>query len=79
MPLRKKPKEVAPLWREWDHKAQKSGQRHTVYWVSGDQFTGEWADNRKNGKHNTHKSKFIKFYKIRFEMENKRLNSSFKR
>ena len=75
MPLRKQPREVEPLWREWDHKAQKSGQRHTVYWVSGDQFTGEWADNKKNGEQ-TKKYKYLILKKRRICLENKRVHSS---
>lgn len=50
MPLTKHPREIEPLWREWDRKAQKSGLRHTVYCVNGDQYTGEWLNNLKHGK-----------------------------
>ncbi|XP_025897618.1 MORN repeat-containing protein 3 [Nothoprocta perdicaria] len=50
MPLVKVPAPVEPLWHEWDRKAQKSGLRHTVYAVNGDQYTGEWQDNLKHGK-----------------------------
>ncbi|KAM9330890.1 MORN repeat-containing protein 3 [Gastrophryne carolinensis] len=50
MPLKKYPRKTEPPWMEWDRKAQKSGLRHTVYNVSGDQYTGEWLDNLKHGK-----------------------------
>ncbi|CAG2246174.1 MORN repeat-containing protein 3 [Mytilus edulis] len=50
MPHLKEPKEKEPLWKEWDYLAQKKGIRHTVYSVNGDQFTGEWLDNKKDGK-----------------------------
>ncbi|XP_072272013.1 MORN repeat-containing protein 3 isoform X1 [Pyxicephalus adspersus] len=49
MPLTKHPRDTEPPWREWDRKAQKSGLRHTVYCVNGDQYTGEWLDNLKHG------------------------------
>ena len=49
MPLKKPEKDFKPLWKEWDHRAQKEGQRHTVYFVNGDQYTGEWKDNKKCG------------------------------
>lgn len=54
-----------PLWRLHDAKAQKSGQRGTIYWVGrslvgedgqktgekaqGASYNGEWHDNKKNG------------------------------
>ncbi|XP_007900422.2 MORN repeat-containing protein 3 [Callorhinchus milii] len=38
------------LWREWDRKAQKNGLKRTVYSVNGDEYTGEWRDNKKHGK-----------------------------
>eukprot|EP00794_Sanderia_malayensis_P013877 gene13877-15325_t len=50
MPLRKEPKNFQPLWKNWDAEAQKKGQRNTVYFVNGDQYTGEWDNNKKNGK-----------------------------
>ena len=50
MPITKYPKTSEPLWKEWDYKAQKKGVHHTVYSVNGDQYTGEWNDNKKNGK-----------------------------
>eukprot|EP00420_Gonyaulax_spinifera_P030891 CAMPEP_0197880474 /NCGR_PEP_ID=MMETSP1439-20131203/8270_1 /TAXON_ID=66791 /ORGANISM="Gonyaulax spinifera, Strain CCMP409" /LENGTH=391 /DNA_ID=CAMNT_0043500029 /DNA_START=51 /DNA_END=1226 /DNA_ORIENTATION=- len=59
-----KPK-TQPLWRSHDAKAQKSGQRGTIYWVGksivgedgqltgqrsrGASYNGEWSDNRKSG------------------------------
>ncbi|ELU04135.1 hypothetical protein CAPTEDRAFT_167723 [Capitella teleta] len=50
MPHIKEPKSREPLWKEWDYKAQKKGVHHTVYSVSGDEFTGDWSDNKKEGK-----------------------------
>ncbi|KAK7895243.1 hypothetical protein WMY93_020568 [Mugilogobius chulae] len=41
---------VKPLSALRDKKAQKCGLRHTVYSVSGDEYTGEWKDNKKHGK-----------------------------
>jgi hypothetical protein len=56
---------VEPLWKKHDAKAQKAGQRGTIYWVgkaiigedgqhdgnraAGASYHGEWTDNRKNG------------------------------
>jgi len=58
-------KKVEPLWRKNDAKANKAGQRGTIYWVgktiigedgaptgehaSGASYHGEWTENRKNG------------------------------
>ncbi|KAH3884659.1 MORN repeat-containing protein 3-like [Dreissena polymorpha] len=50
MPMLKEPKAKQPLWKENDYKAQKKGIRHTVYSVNGDQYTGEWLNNLKDGK-----------------------------
>ncbi|XP_072514657.1 MORN repeat-containing protein 3 [Salminus brasiliensis] len=36
--------------RLWDKKAEKSGVLRTVFSVTGDQYSGEWLDNRKHGK-----------------------------
>lgn len=52
MPHIKQPKVKEPLWKDWDYLAQKKGVRHTVYSVNGDQYTGEWLDNKKDGKYN---------------------------
>lgn len=49
MPMLKEPKAKQPLWKENDYKAQKKGIRHTVYSVNGDQYTGEWLNNLKDG------------------------------
>lgn len=49
MPHLKEEKQKQPLWKTWDYKAQKKGVRHTVYSVNGDQYTGEWLDNKKDG------------------------------
>mmetsp|Transcript_105025 Transcript_105025/g.279444 ORF Transcript_105025/g.279444 Transcript_105025/m.279444 type:complete len:430 (-) Transcript_105025:44-1333(-) len=54
-----------PLWRHHDMKAQKAGQRSTIYWVGksimgednqatggrlkGASYNGEWDNNKKNG------------------------------
>eukprot|EP00899_Mesostigma_viride_P002016 jgi/Mesvir1/11815/Mv00172-RA.1 len=38
------------LWQTWDKLAQKEGERHTVYWKNGEQYRGEWVDNKKQGK-----------------------------
>lgn len=59
MPHIKQPKVKEPLWKEWDYLAQKKGVRHTVYSVNGDQYTGEWLDNKKDGKCNF---RFIYFF-----------------
>lgn len=50
MPITKHPKQTDPLWKGWDHKAQKKGVHHTVYSVNKDQYTGDWDNNKKNGK-----------------------------
>lgn len=50
MPHLKDPKPREPLWKEWDYNAQKKGVRHTVYSVNGDEYTGEWRDNKKDGE-----------------------------
>ncbi|XP_064621031.1 MORN repeat-containing protein 3-like [Lineus longissimus] len=50
MPHLKEERKTQPLWKEWDYKAQKKGVRHTVYSVNGDEYTGEWLDNKKDGK-----------------------------
>lgn len=50
MPPKRQIKTREPLWKENDYKSLKKGARHTVYSVNGDHFTGEWDDNKKNGK-----------------------------
>lgn len=50
MPFLKRPQTTEPLVKLWDKKAQKCGPHHTVYSVNGDQYTGEWMDNKKHGK-----------------------------
>lgn len=37
-------------WKGWDRKAQKNGVRHTVYWTTGEQYTGAWKNNKRHGK-----------------------------
>ena len=49
MPHLKVHREKEPLWKAWDYAAQKRGIRHTIYSVNGDQYTGEWLDNKKHG------------------------------
>ena len=49
MPLTKIPKKREPLWKEWNYNADKRGVRNTFYAVNGDQYTGEWENNKKNG------------------------------
>lgn len=44
----RKPKENR--WKDWDQNAQKNGLKNTVYTVNGDEYTGEWRDNKKHGK-----------------------------
>jgi len=50
MPLYKYPKSREPIWKCNDEKANKKGIRHTVYSVNGDEYTGEWLENKKHGK-----------------------------
>uniref|UniRef100_A0A7S1XBI5 MORN repeat-containing protein 3 n=1 Tax=Tetraselmis chuii TaxID=63592 RepID=A0A7S1XBI5_9CHLO len=37
-------------WKHWDRDAQKEGPRHTVYWTTGEQYTGAWKNNKRHGK-----------------------------
>ncbi|KAM3874294.1 MORN repeat-containing protein 3 [Diretmus argenteus] len=50
MPFLKKTQKNQPLSKLWDMKAQKCGLRHTVFSANGDEYTGEWLDNKKHGK-----------------------------
>ena len=50
MPHLKPQKVTRPLWVDWDYKANKKGLHHTVYSVNGDEYTGDWLDNKKHGK-----------------------------
>ena len=50
MPHLKSQQKTEPPWKEWDRKAQKEGLRHTVYYVNGDEYTGEWSNNLHEGK-----------------------------
>lgn len=50
MPITKEKKRREPLWKEWDRLAQKKGVHHAVLTTSGDTYTGDWYDNKKNGK-----------------------------
>ena len=51
MPFLKQSKKREPLWREADAKAQKEGLRAPVYAVSGNVYTGQWVNNKKQGHH----------------------------
>ncbi|CAG9463944.1 unnamed protein product [Pedinophyceae sp. YPF-701] len=42
--------QTTQLWKTWDEKANKHGPRKTVFWVSGEQYRGEWVGNKKHGK-----------------------------
>jgi len=48
MPFLKPPKSPEP-WKCSDQLAQKSGILHTVYSINGDEYTGEWMNNKKHG------------------------------
>ncbi|XP_051540531.1 MORN repeat-containing protein 3 [Myxocyprinus asiaticus] len=50
MPYLKKPRTIELPVKLWDKKAQKCGPHHTVYSVNGDQYKGEWLDNKKHGQ-----------------------------
>ncbi len=39
-----------PLWKDWDRRAQKEGLHATFYATNKDEYTGEWHDNKKEGK-----------------------------
>jgi hypothetical protein len=49
MPIVKVEKSREPLWKCSDEKANKRGIRHTVFSVNGDEYTGEWLNNKKHG------------------------------
>jgi hypothetical protein len=44
------PKGETRLWRARDKLAEKSGVKHTVYAVNGEQYTGEWLGDVKHGQ-----------------------------
>lgn len=48
MPFLKSPKGREP-WKCGDELAQKTGILHTVYSINGDEYTGEWFNNKKHG------------------------------
>ena len=48
MPFLKSPRRDEP-WKCSDELAQKKGILHTVYSVNGDEYTGEWLNNKKHG------------------------------
>jgi len=48
MPFLKSPKREEP-WKCSDELAQKKGILHTVYSINGDEYTGEWLNNKKHG------------------------------
>lgn len=49
MPFLKPLDKPQPLWKEWDQKANKKGLHKTVYSVNGDEYVGEWLDNKRSG------------------------------
>ncbi|XP_029300105.1 MORN repeat-containing protein 3 [Cottoperca gobio] len=50
MPYFKSSKKNQPLSTLWAIKSQKCGLRHTVFSVNGNEYSGEWQDNKKHGK-----------------------------
>ncbi|KAM6902107.1 MORN repeat-containing protein 3 [Xenentodon cancila] len=50
MPFIKSSKKNPPFSKLKDILSQKCGLRHTVFSVSGNEYTGEWLDNKKHGK-----------------------------
>jgi len=50
MPFLKSPKRPES-WKCSDELAQKKGILHTVYSINGDEYTGEWLNNKKHGIH----------------------------
>lgn len=52
MPFLKRPPTSPPLSTLLDIKSQKCGLRHTVFSASGNEYTGEWQNNKKHGKGN---------------------------
>ena len=48
MPFLKSPKGGEP-WKCSDELAQKKGILNTVYSINGDEYTGEWLNNKKHG------------------------------
>ncbi|XP_077365840.1 MORN repeat-containing protein 3-like [Festucalex cinctus] len=49
MPFLKKARLNLPRSTVLDNKAKKSGLRGTIFAVNGDNYTGEWLDNKKHG------------------------------
>ncbi|XP_034252112.1 MORN repeat-containing protein 3-like [Thrips palmi] len=49
MPFLKKFK-PCPEWRRKEQISYKSGTRHTVYFLNGDQHVGDWRDDKREGK-----------------------------
>ncbi|XP_065831521.1 MORN repeat-containing protein 3-like [Oscarella lobularis] len=45
-----KGKQSNQLWKQWDAKAQKEGIHKTVYFAHGDEYSGDWKNNKKSGK-----------------------------
>lgn len=50
MPFLKRPPTSPPLSTLLDIKSQKCGLRHTVFSASGNEYTGEWQNNKKHGE-----------------------------
>ena len=66
MPLTKIPKKREPLWKEWNHLADKKGVRSTVYSVNGDQYTGARDKDKKNGRFKSKHSILLNTNLLRF-------------
>jgi hypothetical protein len=41
---------MPPGWREAEAKAMKTGVRATVHMVGGDEYTGEWLNDKRHGE-----------------------------
>ena len=50
MPFLKPIEKFQPPWKDWDKRAQKEGLHATFYTTNKDQYTGDWHDNKKEGK-----------------------------
>jgi len=49
MPFLKSLKRGVEPWKCSDQLAQKKGILNTVYSINGDEYTGEWLNNKKHG------------------------------
>ena len=50
MPFLKNQDKFEQPWKDWDRKAQKEGLHATFYTSGKNEYTGEWRDNKKEGK-----------------------------